>query len=142
MANIRPIDSIVRKWKEVTPLRATEYAFGIRNPKKDWASEAIAANDTFVKAVTMAAQQGRYKGGVAAAGTTKWQDNSIAKGPNRFSEGVLLSAPAYEAGIVPFHKVIQDTTLPPRGPTGDPTNLNRVAVIDKALHDKKLALRK
>jgi len=142
MPAIRTIDSIADKWKRVTPLRAQDYAIGVANPKKDWAIEATKANDVYVRAVTAAAQGGRYAGGVRRAGTAKWQERAKAKGPTRFSEGVLMAGTDYQEGFAPFHDVIAKTEIPPKLPTGDPGNIQRVMVIAKALHDKKVALRK
>lgn len=142
MAEIRSISKVTEKWKTVTPLRAEEYRDGVNNPKRDWAKASIDADGNYVKGVTQAAQQGRYKGGVAAAGTSKWQENAAQKGPNRFSEGVMLGAGAYEEGFQPFHDVIAKTELPPRGPKGDPANINRVAVIAKALNEKRVSMQK
>ena len=142
MAAIRPLDVIAKKWTTVTPLRAEEYKFGIENPKKNWEEEAVKANDTYVKAVTAAAQAGRYAGGIKKAGLRKWQDRATKKGPGRFSEGVMIAGPDYEEGFAPFHAEIERVDLPPKRPKGDPGNINRCAVIAKALHEKKLALRK
>lgn len=142
MPAIRSLDQVARKWNEVTPLRADEYKTGVENPKKDWATEAIAANDVYKTAVTAAATQGRYGAGVKNAGTRKWQDNSSTKGPSRFSEGVLLAKDAYEDGFSPYHDEIAKVELPPRGAKGDPANINRVSTITRALHEKKLAMLK
>ena len=137
MAGIRPIDKVANKWGEVTPLRASQYADGVQNPRRDWATSAGAANATYARAVTVAAQAGRYGAGVKKAGSDKWQKKALSKGPNRFSEGVMLGKADFQEGFAPYHEVIARTELPPRGPKGDPANINRVAVIAKALSDKK-----
>lgn len=72
-------------------------------------------------------------------GTSGWQTAAIAKGPSRFSEGVNLATDKYEKGFAPYRDVIDKLSLPPRGPKGDPTNIQRVAAVAKALHDEKLA---
>lgn len=141
MAEIKALSEIVAKWVAVTPLRADQYRLGVASPKRDWAAESIAANDVYVRGVTVAAQAGRYAGGVRRVGTTKWQDRTLAKGPHRFSEGVMMAGPDFEAGFAPFHAEIAKTVLPPAMPKGDPANIQRCAVIAAALHAKKIALR-
>lgn len=136
---IKPIGDIARKFAEVTPLRADEYAAGIQNPGKDWETETKAAEANYKTAVTKAAQEGRFGRGVANAGTAKWQANALRFGPGRFAEGVREAGPAYQEGFGPFRDTIAGLTLPPRRPTGDPGNIERVRVIAEALHKKKLA---
>ncbi len=59
-------------------------------------------------------------------------------GPGRYSEGVRAAEPEYRAGFAPYHAVIANTTLPPRGPKGSPENIDRVRAIAEALHDQKI----
>jgi len=138
MAEIRSAADIAEKWSRVTPGRAIDYKKGIENPKKDWAEAAEAAEDVYKVAVIEAANAGRYGKGVTKAGTAKWKANALAKGPSRFAAGVALGKGAYLKGFAPYQEVIANITLPPRGPKGDPANLQRVAVIATALHDRKI----
>jgi hypothetical protein len=142
MPAIKDASAIAKKWGTVTPQRSGEYKDGVTNPKKDWATEATKAETTYKQAVTAAANQGRYGGGVKKAGTATWQAGAQGKGPGRFAEGVMLGQTAYENGFAPFQGVIKATELPPRGAKGDPTNINRVSVMAKALNDKKVAMLK
>ena len=140
MPAIRSIDKIAEKWATVTPQRATQYKEGIEDPKKDWAKEATAAEERYKAGVTAAATEGRYGKGVAKAGTDKWKRMAAAKGPSRFAEGVMVARPDYHKGFAPYADEIAKVELPPRGPKGDPANINRVAAIAKALHEKKKSL--
>lgn len=138
MAAIKPTSQIASKWARVTPQRAEDYRQGVQTPRVDWAQAAAGAEATWRDAVTAAAGRQAYSTGVRAAGTRKWQENAIAKGTGRFAEGVSLAADAYEAGFAPFRDVIERTTLPPRGPKGDPRNIERVRVIAQALRQAKV----
>ena len=138
MAKIRSISHIAEKWATVTPQRATDYQEGVRNPKKNWAEEAIKAEEVYKEAVTKAAAEGRYGKGVSAAGQDKWQKRTLAKGPSRFSEGVMIARPDYEKGFAPYRDAIESVELPPRAPKGDPRNIERVAIIAKTLHAVKV----
>jgi hypothetical protein len=88
--------------------------------------------------MTAAASNDSYAKGVAKAGTAKWQDKAAKKGPSRFAEGVQLAAGDYGTGFSAYADVIKGTTLPPRYPSGDIRNLDRVKVISQALRKKKM----
>ncbi len=136
---IRSTAEIASKFAQVTPLRLAEYAAGVANPKVDWEAATKAAAANYKTAVIAAANAGRFEKGVAKSGTAKWQARAIKVGPNRFAEGVADAGPAYQDGFDPYRNVIAGLTLPPRGPTGDPRNIDRVKMVAEALHKKKLA---
>lgn len=138
MAEIKRLDSIREKWARVTPGRTEDYKLGIQNPKRDWETETKDAADRYKAGVDQAHAKGLFAKGVDKAGTKKWQDRALKKGPGRFAEGVYIAAPDYEKGFAPFHAAIERTTLPPRFPKGDPRNYERVKVIGTALHEEKV----
>lgn len=139
MANIKPLDRINAKWQRVTSAAGAEYEDGVRNPSADWKANTLAATAAYKTGVQTSIAKDSFAKGVTAVGTAKWQANAIAKGPTRFAQGVSLAIDSYSAGFAPYRQVIQGLTLPARGPKGDPSNINRVAIVAKALHDKKLA---
>lgn len=139
MAQIKSMDRIDAKWKRVTSAAGAEYAEGVQNPTKDWKTETAGANAAYKAGLNKSMANDSFLKGVNAAGSDKWQKNAIAKGPDRFMQGVSLAGDAYTQGFTPYRQVIASTSLPPRGAKGDPTNINRVAVLAKALHDKKVA---
>ena len=138
MAEIKPLSSIREKWTRVTPMRSEDYRIGVKNPRRDWAKATEAQEPTWKAAITEAAAKGMYLKGVRAAGTTKWQEKALQKGPGRFSEGVMVAGPEYEAGVGPYRDIIEKTTLPPKFPKGDPRNIQRVSVLAAALRAKKV----
>lgn len=137
MAAIKPIETIVAKWIRVTPGRSSDYEAGVRAPRVDWATAASTAEPAWADGVAAASAARRFSRGVVDAGTPKWQTATIAK-LGRWAEGVRVGEAAYRAGFAPFVDVIARTTLPVRGPTGAPGNLERVRVIAAALHDAKV----
>lgn len=137
MAEIKSLANITRKWARVTPMRTEDYRLGIENPRRDWAEETEAANDRYKMGVDQAHGKGLFLKGVKAAGTSKWKNNALKKGPSRFAEGVMLAEDDYQKGFAPYRQVIEAIDLPPRFPKGDPRNIQRVAVIAKALADKR-----
>jgi len=137
MAEIKSIGAIQEKWGRVTPQRSEDYTLGIKNPKRDWAKSATDAKESHKAAMVLAGQNDAYSKGVAKAGTARWQDRAIRKGPGRFAEGVVVGAADYGTGFAPYADVIKATTLSPRFPRGDIRNLDRVKVISQALRKKK-----
>ena len=138
MAEIKALAAIREKWGRVTPGRTADYTLGIKNPKRDWETEAAAAEDRYKSGVDQAAMKGMYGKGIKAAGSKKWEERSLKKGPGRFAEGVYIAAPDFEKGFAPFHAAIERTTLPEKFPKGDPRNYERVKAIGTALHNEKV----
>lgn len=140
MAKIRSVEEIAEKYSRVTPARTADYAEGIRAPKKDWKSETMAAEDAWAGGVQAAVADKRFGKGVTKAGTEKWQRKASEVGAPRWGPGVAAAGADYKEGFAPYQAVISATTLPPRGPKGDPRNIERVTRIATALHEKKLAI--
>jgi len=138
MAEIKKMADIKEKWTRVTPGRTTDYKIGIQNPKRDWATEAVAAKDNWKTGIDSAAAKGLFEKGVEKAGTSKWKDKALKVGPGRFSEGVYIAGPDYEKGFAPYHDAIERAVLPPKFPRRDPRNLERVKGIVDALIAEKV----
>lgn len=138
MAEIKSLSSIRDKWTRVTPGRTEDYKLGIQNPRRDWADEAESAKDNWKAGIDAAAGKDLYAKGIRAAGTGKWKDKALKKGPGRFSEGVYLAGPDYEKGFKPFHDAIATVDLGPRFPRRDPRNIDRVKRVVDALVKAKL----
>lgn len=138
MAQIKSAAQIADKWARVTPGRVEDYSLGVKNPKRDWAGETLAAEGNWKQGVDKAAQAGMFGKGVKKAGTEKWQAKTLKKGPGRFAEGVYIAKDDYETGFAPFRDVIEKVDLGPRFPRRDPRNLDRVKRVVDALVKKKL----
>lgn len=140
MPEMRSPESAAAKWARRAGSAGPEYEDGVKNPRKDWAQATADAEEAFKAGVTAAAAAGRFGTGVRKAGTAKWQDNAIAKGPLRYAQGVALAEGAYASGFSPYADVIRNTKLPKRGPKGAPGNIERVKVMAAALHQKRISL--
>ncbi len=141
MAAIKPLEKIAAKWATVSGRSGAEYEDGVRNPRNDWQKSTAAANAAWKQGVNQAVSEDRFATGVGRTPSSKWQDAAVSKGVSRYQAGVQLAQQAYSDGFAPFAQVIAGITLPPRGPKGDPNNIQRVAVIADALHKAKLARR-
>lgn len=138
MAEIKSLSAIREKWTRVTPGRIADYTLGIKNPRRDWETETLAAEDNWKAGVDAAQAKGLFGKGVSKAGSKKWQDKSLKKGPGRFAEGVYLAGDDYERGFAPYREAISRVDLGPRFPRRDPRNLERVRRIVNALIEEKV----
>lgn len=138
MAEIKSLTAIKDKWTRVTPGRTEDYKLGIRNPKRDWEAEAKASKDNYKAGVDKAHAQNLFVKGIEKAGTKKWQDRALEKGPGRFSEGVYIASDDYAKGFAPYHEAIARVDLGPRFPKRDPRNLERVRKVVDALIEEKV----
>lgn len=137
MAEIKSLAAIKEKWTRVTPGRTEDYRLGIKNPRRDWAGETEAAAGNYKMGVDAAHAKGLFVKGVAKAGTKKWQEKALAKGPGRFAEGVFIAGPDFEDGFKPYHDAIARVDLGPRFPKRDPRNLERVKrIVDAMIAEK------
>lgn len=140
MPPIKPLDRISKKWARVSALSGPSYTEGIQSTTKDWAELTEDAGSNYAAGVQAAIADKRFEAGVRKAGTDKWRRNALEKGPDRYAQGVRLAENAYRDGFEPYRRVIEATTLPPRGPKGDAANIERVRVMADALHQEKLRL--
>ncbi|HUU41973.1 MAG TPA: hypothetical protein VMW42_13640 [Desulfatiglandales bacterium] len=138
MAEIKSLADIAEKWTRVTPGRVEDYKLGIANPKRDWAEEAEAGKENWKAGIDAAAAKGLFSKGIARAGTKKWKEKALKKGPSRFAEGVYIAGDDYKTGFAPFREAIAKTDLGPRFPKRDPRNLDRVRRIVDALVAEKV----
>ena len=140
MANIKSADRSTEKWARQSAASTPEYEAGVQNPRSDWATQTKAAEKNYATGVQAAISRGAFGRGVAKAGTAGWKEATLTKGTARWAAGISMSTQKYADGFEPYRKVIEGLNLPARGPKGDPANINRVSVVAKALHDKKLAI--
>jgi len=134
---VKDLNRISLKWTRQSAAAQPEYEFGVQNPKRSWAKSTADA-------------EGAYQGWSAKSNLreTFWKrceeswrcemaENTLEKGPARWTQGIQLSEDSYQTGFAPYRETLKSLTLPPRGPKGDPANINRVALVAKALHEKK-----
>jgi hypothetical protein len=138
MPNVKSLESITAKWAAVTPERAPYYEAGVKNPAKDWATNAKAGQSAYESAMrnptTLALRATR----IAAVGSEKWSRKAQAVGASRFREGVPAATNDFKTGFEPYHGVLTSLSLPERGARGDARNFARVSAVGNALHKKRV----
>lgn len=135
MVKTKGLDRTATKWKNKVAGAQSDYIDGVNNPKKDWATEAGNAQGAYEQGVQRAISNKSFGKGVARAGTEKWKKNAASKGPGRWAEGVAQAEDEYRSGMGEVLQVIESTSIPPRGPKGDPKNYDRSRVLGQALHN-------
>ena len=139
MSAIKSVAEIARKYVRVTPGRTEDYALGVRSPRVDWQSATSAAEGAWEAGLQAAISAKRFGAGVQEAGTAKWQRKAAGVGKDRWAPGIREGAQDFEKGFAPYAQVIEGLELPPRGPKGDPNNIERVRLMAEALHARKVA---
>ncbi|MQY78381.1 MAG: hypothetical protein GH151_04180 [Bacteroidetes bacterium] len=129
---------IAEKWARVTPERTIDYEEGVRNPLRDWETETKAAEPRYEEGIKAAIARKAFGKGVARVGTAKQKSKTISKGIPRWPEGVRVAEKDMRDGMENVVKTLEGITLPQRYPTGDPRNIERVRVIQQALHKMKI----
>ena len=140
MPEIKSTAAIAEKWARVTPGRVRDYTDGVQHPRRDWERATVLAARTWEAGIQAAIRDDRFAAGVTRAGTRKWQDKTLAKGPSRWSEGVRVSEEDFRGGFDPYRDEIERIELPPRGERGSEVNYERVRIIGEALHALRLRL--
>ena len=138
MAEIKSMSAITDKWTRVTPGRVDDYRLGIEHPKRDWEEETLAAEGNWKAGVDAAQAKGLFGKGVKRAGSGKWKEKALKKGPGRFAEGVYIAGPDYAKGFGPYRDAIERVDLGPRFPRRDPRNIERVKRVVEALIEEKV----
>lgn len=138
--NIKPLATIVTKYVQRASGAGQAYIDGVNNPKQDWAQSTAASAQSWASGVQQAITDGRFVNGVNSAGDAKWSTRSTTIGATRYPSGITAGQTLYQQGIQPFLQTLSTLNLPPRGPKGDPANINRVTAVNTALRNLKLQL--
>ena len=138
MVKTKPLEYVVGKWQKRVEVATPDYEFGIKHPREDWASATKAAESAWREGVQKAIAEGRFVKGVEAAGTKKWQEKALTLGVRRYPEGVRAALNDYKAKMAKVLEILAGIELPPRGPRGDPKNIERVRIIAEVLHRAKI----
>jgi hypothetical protein len=138
MAEIRSLAKIKEKYGRVTPSKGPELESGLKDPKKVWHDETLAAGEAWRGGVEGAIARDGFVKGVGKVSQSDYLDPALKLGVKRYRDGVTFGTDKYGRNFAPFRDVIEATTLPPRGPVGDPANLERVRIMAAALHDAKV----
>jgi len=132
------VTKVAKKWSSRSSAASGDYADGVQSTARDWQAAATAGAANYKAGVAAASAAGRFEKGVARVGTAKWRANAVSKGPSRYSQGVGVAEQDYSSQLAPVLQTIGSVDLPQRQPTGSDANIQRVALISKALRQLKV----
>lgn len=138
MPKVRPNGAA--RWAARTQAATADYQAGVAAPRRSWQQATTAAAEAHKAALMESFSRQAFQKGVQAAGDNKWSAAAQGKGAERFGPGAQAGVADYEKGVGKYLSVIENTTLPPRGPKGDPRNIERVKVMAAALRKAKTGL--
>ena len=125
------------RWASRTAAATQDYQQGVAAPRRSWQQATSAASEAHKAALMESFSRQAFQKGVTAAGDAKWSAAAQGKGAERFGPGAQAGVGDYEKGVAKYLSVIENTQLPPRGPKGDPRNIERVKVMAQALRKAK-----
>jgi hypothetical protein len=137
MPRVKSAAAIAEKYARVAATRQSDYEDGVKDPGVDWQHATEQAAGSYESGVQEAITAGRFQRGVAKRGTDGWRNKVVTVGASRWAPGVRAAQSDMEAGMTPIVAVIERTQLPPRGPRGDPRNLERAAAMARALSEAR-----
>lgn len=137
MPRVRDVAYLSEKWVRKAGAAQPDYQFGVTNPRVDWQQATLAARDAWQSGIQQAIQERRWENAVRQTSTQQWQQAAVEKGAQRYAQGVQLARDKWAQAWEPYRQTIEGVQLPPRGPRGDPNNIQRVARIAQALHEAR-----
>lgn len=126
------------RWTRRAAAATQDYAEGVAQSPNNWEANTVAAAAAHKAGTEAALRDGRFEKGVKKSGNAYYKERASTIGASRFASGVEAGKNNYEEGVKPYLETIAATSLPPRGPKGDPRNYERVKVMGEALRKKKV----
>jgi hypothetical protein len=140
MARRLDVAAIAAKFKQRASVAGPAYNEGVQNPRRDWKAAAEAGEANYAIALQAAIAAQRRLKAIRKVDARAFVQACVTKGTLRYSQGVAMAEDKYKANMAPYIAALNEIELPERFPKGDPRNLERVRVIDEALHEVKIAL--
>jgi hypothetical protein len=138
----RPIEALKEKFRKRVSAAGPDYEYGVKNPLRVWLEEFENAKEAIKAGMSAAAAEERFLMGAKRVGQRKWAENTARKGPGRWTAETPARADAWSSEFKHFADELSKLVLEPKGPKGDPANIDkRVKPVVEALVKKKKELR-
>lgn len=135
---VKDVGSIAAKFRTRAGTAATDYSTGVAGAGASWEAGARAGESNYEQGVQEAIGRKAFGKGVSAAGASKYVDNAVKLGTQRYPTGIANAEGAYAKGVQPYLDTVRSLNLPPRGPKGSAQNQQRADVVAKAMRAKKV----
>jgi len=126
---VKDAATVAAKYKTRASAAAPDYKAGVQSAGADWEAGARAGEGNYEQGVQEAIGKKRYGRGIAAAGASKYVNNSVNLGASRYPSGIANAEAAYTQGIQPVLQRIAGLNLPPKGPRRSPQNQARANMV-------------
>lgn len=126
-----------KKFAERGAVATPDYKAGVANAGADWERNTAAAEENYVAGVQQAASRGAFGKGVKNATGAYYQERAVKIGGDRYATGIREGMQNWEDGVKPYADALRAMELPPRGPKGDPRNMQRAQDVANALRKIK-----
>ena len=137
MAKTKDVSTAAAKFARNAGGRSVDYADGIQNVgAAAFEAAAKAGEQNWQIGIQNAIAAKAREKGLQGAGE-KYMRNALGKGQSNYASGVAAAEGDYAKGVAPYTATLQALVLPPKGPKGDPKNIERVRAVATALSNKK-----
>jgi len=90
-------EQVIEKYQRGVAGAGQDYANGVQNPSRPWASATAAAAARYAAGVQEAISNGKFQRGVQRAGDAKWQQRASTIGAQRYTGAAGEAAQAFGA---------------------------------------------
>lgn len=115
-----------------------DYKNGLVGSGQAWQGNTAAAGDNYAAGVQQAITRGAFTKGVNKSGGAYFEQRATTIGANRYADGVRNGQQNYQDGVQPYLDTLSKVNLTPRGPKGDPRNMQRATEVAQALRAAKV----
>jgi len=88
-------EQIAAKYQRGVAGAAQDYAEGVQNPSRPWASATAAASGRWRTGIQEAINNNSFQRGVQKAGDAKWQERAINRGAQNYAGAAPVAAQEY-----------------------------------------------
>ena len=126
---VRDTTASAKRFAERGAAALPDYKAGLVGKGAAWEAAAAGSEDNYNAGVQQAISRNAFQKGVKAAGASYFEQRAINVGGSRFADGIRQGAGNWEEGSKPYLDALKNTELSPRGPKGDPRNMQRASEV-------------
>jgi hypothetical protein len=135
---VRSASDAASKFANRGAAAAGDYKNGLAGSGQAWQQNTSAAADNYAAGVQAAIGRQAFSKGVNKSGGAYFEQRATAIGANRYADGVRNGQQNYQDGVAASFDALSKLTLTPRGPKGDPRNMQRAQEVAQALRAVKV----
>ena len=137
--NVKDVATAAEKYKQRGAAAGPDYARGVQGAGGRWQSNTAGAEEAYQAGVQEAIGRNAFSKGVASSGGAYYEERARTIGAQRFPQGIQAGAGNWQEGFAPYASRLAALELSPRGPKGDPRNMQRAQEVATAMRAAKLA---